>query len=281
MTRASATTPVVFVHGAFCGGWAFDAFREPFEAAGFETHAPNLPHHERGADLEQLAQAGLRDYANAIVHYAKDLRAPPVLAGHSLGGLVAQMAAMHLDVAGLILLAPSAPWGVPPTTLDEHGNHFGLTLMGDYWRRPVPPDYRIARANTLDRLSRDDARRTFARFVPESGKAIREAMQWWLDHGMASQAPVYKISAPVLGVAGGKDRVNPSSTVRRVVARFPGSQAHFHEFPEMSHWLVGEPEYRDVARLALDWLEARSIGPSPKKVKRKTLSLFGLGDSGR
>lgn len=281
MKRASATTPVVFVHGAFCGGWAFDAFREPFEAAGFETHAPNLPHHERGADLEQLAQAGLREYMHAIVHYAKSLSAPPVLVGHSLGGLVAQMSTMHLDVAGLILLAPSAPWGVPPTTLDEHGNHFGLSLLGDYWRRPIPPDYRIARANTLDRLSRDDARRVFARFVPESGKAIREAMQWWLDHGMTSQAPVYRIPSPVLGVAGGKDRVNPSSTVRRVIARFPEGQAHFHEFPEMSHWLIGEPEHAEVARLALDWLEARSIGPSPKKAKRKTLSLFGLGDSGR
>ncbi|MFA9271692.1 MAG: hypothetical protein ACEQSX_13225, partial [Baekduiaceae bacterium] len=56
-------------------------------------------------------------------------------------------------------LAPSAPWGVPPTTLDEHGNQFGLTLLGDYWRRPIPPDYRVARATTLDRLARDDARK--------------------------------------------------------------------------------------------------------------------------
>ena len=75
MKRAGVVTPVVFVHGAFCGGWAFDGFREPFEAAGFETHAPNLPHHERGADLEQLAQTGLKDYAKAIAHYARELRA--------------------------------------------------------------------------------------------------------------------------------------------------------------------------------------------------------------
>lgn len=279
MKRTSIVTPVVFVHGAFCGGWAFDAFREPFEVAGFETHAPNLPHHERGADLEQLAQSGLKDYAQAIAHYARGLSAPPVLVGHSLGGLVVQQVAMHAPVAGLVLLAPSAPWGVPPTTLDEHGNHFGLSLLGDYWRRPVPPDYRIARSTTLDRLARDDARRTFARFVPESGRAIREAVQWWLDHSMSSQAPVYRIAAPVLGLAGGKDRVNPSSTIRRVIARFPEGQAHFHEFPEMSHWLVGEPEAIDVAALTLQWLEARGISAKPVRAKRKQLSLFGWGDS--
>ena len=279
MKRGAVVTPVVFVHGAFCGGWAFDGFREPFEAAGFETHAPNLLHHERGADLEQLAQTGVKHYAKAIAHYVHELRAPPVLVGHSLGGLVSQLVAMTTPIAGLVLLAPSAPWGVPPTTLDEHGNQFGLTLLGDYWRRPIPPDFRVARTTTLDRLARDDARKTFARFVPESGRAIREAVQWWMDHGMAAQAPVYRISAPVLGLVGGKDRVNPSSTVRRVIGRFPGDQAHFHEFPEMSHWLIGEPEAKDVAALTLQWLSARGIGPKPVKPKKKQLSLFGWGES--
>lgn len=279
MKRNSIVTPVVFVHGAFCGGWAFDTFREPFEAAGFETHAPNMPHHERGADLEQLAQTGLKDYAQAIAHYAKNLRAPPVMIGHSLGGLVAQMVAMQMPVSGLVLLAPSAPWGVPPTTFEEHGNHLGLSLLGDYWRRPVPPDYRVARSTTLDRLSRDDARRMFARFVPESGRAIREAVQWWMDTSMASQAPVYRIAAPVLGLAGGKDRVNPASTVRRVISRFPNGQAHFHEFPDMSHWLVGEPEAADVAAFVLQWFEARGIVTKPAKAKRRQLTLFGWGEA--
>ena len=278
MKRNTVVTPLVFVHGAFCGGWAFDAFREPFEAVGFETHAPYLLHHERGADLEALAQTGLKDYAQTIAAYAKGLRAPPVLIGHSLGGLVAQLAAAQTPVAGLVLLAPSAPWGVPPTTMEEHGNHFGLSMLGDYWRRPVPPDYRIARSTTLDRLSHDDARKAFARFVPESGRAIREAVQWWLDTSMAGQAPVYRIAAPILGLAGGRDRVNPSSTVRRVIARFPEGQAHFHEFPEMSHWLVGEPEAADVAQLTLQWLEAREIAPKQPR-KNKQLSLFGWGDA--
>lgn len=279
MSLQARVTPVVFVHGAFCGGWAFDAFREPFERAGFETHAPNLPHHERGADLEQLAHTGLKDYAHSIAHYLRELGAPAVLIGHSLGGLVAQIVAMHASVAGLVLLAPSAPWGVAPTTLDEHSHQLGLSLLGDYWRRPVPPDYRVARTTTLDRLTREDARRAFARFVPESGRAIREAVQWWTDHAMAAQAPVYRIGAPVLGLAGGKDRVNPASTVRRIIARFPDGQAHFHEFAQMSHWLIGEPEAEEVAALTLQWLQARSIGPKPTKPKRKPLSLFGFGDS--
>lgn len=273
------TIPVVFVHGAFCGGWAFDQFRKPFEAAGYETHAPHLPHHERGGDMEQLAQCGVRAYADAISHYAKHLSGPPILVGHSLGGLVAQLAAARGHCSGLILLGSSAPWGVLPTTLDEHGNNFGLTLLGDYWRRPVPPDYRIARQTTLDRLAREDARKAFARFVPESGRAVMEAVQWWLDHSMASAAPVYRISCPVLAIAGGQDRVNPASTVRRMVNRFPAGQAEMTEFAEMSHWLIGEPEWPQVAERSLAWLRERGLSPegAPEGAKRKSLRLFSWG----
>jgi pimeloyl-ACP methyl ester carboxylesterase len=88
---------------------------------------------------------------------------------------------------------------------------------------------------------------------------------------MSSQAPVYKIAAPVLALAGGRDRVNPASTVRRVVARFPEGQAHYHEFPEMSHWLVGEPEAGQVAELTAQWLEARGFSARPKRVGKRTL----------
>lgn len=273
MSSKTKAAPVVFVHGAFCGGWAFDAFREPFEDAGYETHAPNLPHHERGADMELLAKSGVQDYCDAIVHYAKGLSAPPILVGHSLGGLVVQMAAMHTPVSALVLMGSSAPWGVIPMTLDETSNALGMFLLGDYWSRAIPPDYRAARASTLDRLEREEARRAFARFVPESGKAVRETMQWWSDISMAASAPVYRITAPVLGIGGGKDRINSASTVRRIVNRFPAGQAWYHEFPMLSHWMVSEPEYRDVAAFIIDWLDAHAATAKP----RKTFSLFGFG----
>ncbi|MGE3301642.1 MAG: alpha/beta hydrolase [Hyphomonadaceae bacterium] len=257
------TTPVVFVHGAFCGGWAFDSFRQPFESLGLATHAPDLPGHARGADMERLAAFGVQDYADAVVRVAQGLPRPPVLIGHSLGGLIAQMAAMQVECAGLILLAPSAPWGVMPTTLDEHANWLGVSLLGDYWRRPIPPDYQTARRTTLDRLSREEARRAFANFVPESGRVVFETVQWWLDHAMHSAAPANKIACPMLAIAGGKDYVNPATTVRRIINRFPGAQADFYEFREMSHWLVGEPEWPEVARLCIEWMARRDLLPAP------------------
>jgi pimeloyl-ACP methyl ester carboxylesterase len=272
------TTPIVFIHGAFCGGWAFDHFRKPFEEAGYETHTPSLPHHERGADLERLAQTGVKAYGLAVADYVRQLGAPPVLVGHSMGGLAVQLAATHTEVAALVLIGPSCPWGVTPTTLDEAANAFGVAMLGDFWRRPIAPDYEIARRTTLDRLPREAARKTFAKFVPESGRAVAETVHWWLDGAMASAAPVYKIAAPVLALAGGRDRVNPATTVRRMINRFPPGQAEFRDFDGMSHWLIGEPEWPDVADVALDWLHRRGVRPTAATApKRRKLSIFDIG----
>lgn len=277
MSQAAAGQPMIFVHGAFCGGWAFETFREPFLAAGYDVHTPTLPAHERGADLEHLATLGVRDYSEALVRFIHTFNSPPILVGHSLGGLVCQIAAGRTPIAGMVLLCPSAPWGVMPTTLDEHGANFGLTLMGDYWRRPIPPDYRIARSSTLDRLEREIARRTFARFVPESGRAVLETVQWWLDPSMASAAPSYKTTAPILAIAGGADRVNPASTIRRIVNRYPKAQADYREFPKMSHWPMAEPETGDVQTLILSWLSARSLHAQTPAAPRNPVRLFGWG----
>lgn len=250
--------PLVFVHGAFCGGWAFDAFRAPFERAGFQTLAPDLPHHQPGADAAALSQSGLQAYVDALVAFCRTLPDPPILVGHSMGGLVAQIAASRTPVSSLILLAPSAPWGVLPTTLDEQGGQLGLAMLGDYWRRPVQPDYAVARHTALNRFDGATARQIFAKFVPESGRAMMEILHWWLDPFLSSAAPAYRISAPVLALAGGEDRVNPATTVKRIANRFPNGQSHFHPFAGMSHWLIEEPGWQDVADVMLRWLGDRS-----------------------
>ena len=99
----------IMIHGAFCAGWAFEAFREPFEARGWTVLAPDLPGHEPGGGVAGLSMS---DYARSVVRLCEGLPEPPVLIGHSMGGLVCQLAARRVKPAALALLAPSPPWGV-------------------------------------------------------------------------------------------------------------------------------------------------------------------------
>ncbi|HLZ84996.1 MAG TPA: alpha/beta hydrolase [Caulobacteraceae bacterium] len=249
-------TPIVMVHGAFCAGWAFDGFRAPFEAAGHPVIAPDLPGHA-GAGGSAVAGLSMGDYARAVCRIIEAQGAPPILIGHSLGGLVAQMAASRRPVAALILLAPSAPWGVTGSTAEEAISAVSLYALGPYWALAVDPDYPAARRYLFDRLPRAAWRATFARLVPESGRALWETLNWWLDPFATTLVGTDAVSAPVLAIAGGLDAIHPAATVRATARRLGGET---RVFPEMSHWLVGEPGWEEVADACLGWISAREGG---------------------
>jgi pimeloyl-ACP methyl ester carboxylesterase len=242
------------VHGAFCGGWAFEKFRQPFEAAGYEVHTPDLRFHDRGKKPPlELGRVGMKDYAADIAALVKSFATPPVLAGHSLGGLVAQMVAAQAPVKALVLLAPCAPWGVLPSTLFEVVSAQAMFFIGDLANKPIPPSYDIAAAHSLDRLSKAERDAVYARFVPESGRATFEVMHWGLDPSRATQVQPGDIRCPILCLTGSNDRMNPPQTVRRIAARYR-DRATFEVSEGHSHWLIGESGWEKVADRALAWL---------------------------
>ncbi len=129
-----------------------------------------------------------------------------------------------------------------------------LLWTGDYWSRPIRPDYGIACANSIDKLPKAQRARMFERFVPESGLATFEILHWALDMRRASHVPASKITCPVLCLAGSDDRINPPSTVRRIAERYNG-RATFEELSGHSHWPIGEPGWEKIAERSLAWLD--------------------------
>ncbi len=256
----TAKPPIVMVHGAFCGGWVFDAFRRPFERAGYGVLTPDLPGH--GGQASAVQGVSMSAYADAIVGLCADLPERPVLLGHSLGGLVAQLAATRTPVAGLVLLAPSPPWGVAAASPEEALTAMSLHALGPYWSQAIEPDRFSAGRYLFDRL--DEAARATAleRLTPESGRALFETLNWWLDPFATTLVRAADVAAPALGLAGGRDLIHPPATVEAAVGRLGGET---RVFPDMGHWLIGEPGFEAVAETGLEWLSgvaARAFTPA-------------------
>jgi pimeloyl-ACP methyl ester carboxylesterase len=240
------------VHGAFCGGWAFARFRAPFEAAGFRVACPDLRGH--GAEEPDGAVAGLSmgDYAADVARLCETFSEPPVLLGHSMGGLVAQLAARQTPLKALVLLAPSPPWGVAHGTLEEGVTAFGVQMLGPFAAGAIEPDRGLMAHYSLDRLAKADRQATLARLRPESARAVRETLNWWLDPFMTTSIGPGRLAAPSLLIAGERDVVHSPTTAQAVADRIG---AEFRIAPGMSHWLPGEPGWEHVAEMALGWLQ--------------------------
>ncbi|HEY7979336.1 MAG TPA: alpha/beta fold hydrolase, partial [Rhizomicrobium sp.] len=98
---SSQRSPVVMIHGAFCGGWAFEHWRDMFAARGFDVHLPTLRYHDCGRHPpKELGTTSLLDYADDLGKLLDKIGKPAFLVGHSMGGLLAQMLAARRDVRG-------------------------------------------------------------------------------------------------------------------------------------------------------------------------------------
>jgi pimeloyl-ACP methyl ester carboxylesterase len=246
-------TAIVMVHGAFCGAWAFEHFRGPFEAAGLEVIAPDLRGHGPGEPSSAVVGASMTDYAADIAKICAALPEPPVLLGHSMGGLVAQLAARKAPIRALVLLAPSPPWGVAGSSLEEAATAFGVQMMGAFSSGALQPEKSLMRTYSLDRMPKAEQEAAVARLRPESALAVRETLNWWLDPFMSTSVGPGAMTAPSLVICGQGDVVHSPTTAKATAERIG---ATFKVMPGMSHWLVGEPGWENVAETALRWLEA-------------------------
>jgi len=247
---------VVLIHGASVGGWCLGGFASQLKGRGWSCYVPDLRHHGDGPTTEpdpQLATTSIRDYARDMAQLVEGLDEIPVIIGHSMGGLIAQQLAADGLARALVLLSPSAPSGILPSTDAEFLFATQLMAAGPFWSMALQPIFEIAETSSLNKLDPASRRRVFERLGPESGRALFELFFWMFDESRATTVASEAVTCPVLILAGSEDRIVSAQTSRRIAALY-GERATFVEVPDHGHFLPMEPGWERLAELAADWM---------------------------
>ena len=233
--------PLLFVHGAWYGAWCFAEHWLPAAAAaGWDAYAVSLRGHGGSETPEAFARVPLRDYEHDVLQAITELPSPPVLVGHSMGGLLVQRVLERYRAAPAGVLLAS----VPP----DHGLESATSLLRHdpaalvralAGRQPAP------RPDTLygPRTDAATARRGIDRLGPES---------WLATQQLVLPRRTGELASPLLVIGGSEDRVVPPRAVVRTARRF-GVQARL--LRGMGHMLMLEPDQDAVLRLMLGWLD--------------------------
>lgn len=255
---------VLLVHGTWGHGRGWDDFAAELTARGFRVHAPDLPAHGHAKEIdvwqtaEEVTRLGLTDYVDALARVAGTLETPPLIVGHSLGGLLAQLLAARVPHRGVVLLAPAPAAGVfafYPSMLRLWIRYLPRWVQG----RPMFP----VGKRTWDRYvcNTTDARTSeehYADLCAESGRVYREMVLWPLDPKRSSRVDFDKVTGDVLVLAGSADRCCVPAMCRATAARYRG-RAEYVELDGVDHMMIAGPHLPATLAAFDAWTAARGI----------------------
>lgn len=248
---------VVLIHGMWGHAGILEPLRSQLAAMGYQVRVPELPGHgqEDAEDTKGLGRRSLADYAAFINHYLDGLacETPPILIGHSMGGLITQMVAATRQTGPIVLLNSAQPRGINIITPSSARATLNILLTPAFWRKPHRPSWRRARYGILNRMPETDARRIHAELGPESGRAYAELVFWFLDRRRVTQVDPARITVPILAITGSDDRIIPPRVVRQVAKFYP--TATFVCYPGHGHWPFEEPGSEKIVSDIDRWLQ--------------------------
>jgi len=265
----SAPAPVVIVHGMWSTPEALADLRKHFEAGGHTVYTPALPYHKPMAEMDRATQAGLAKsgigtYVAAIRQLVQGLDRPPILIGHSMGALIAQLVAQRTDIEGLVLISSAPPAGINAWSWSVIRT-FGHNLFKfPMWKvltdlRPENIRYGIANTQSVE-VQRDILRLS----TYESGLASFQLGMWFLFRRPATRLDTAAIRCPVLLVSGREDRITPIQVQRKLAQRY-GSKATLVELPGVCHWTIGGHAFESVVGEIDAWMSQKNPALEPSK----------------
>lgn len=251
-TANARPTPLLFVHGAWHGAWCWKNFLDYFVARGYAVYALSLRGHGASEGRKRLRWTRIADYVADVAQVAGTLPTPPVVIGHSMGGLVAQKYwETHRAPAG-VLLASVPPTGVLATTLRilrQHPLEFfraNLTLS----LYPIIGTPTLAReAFYSSALPGDQAQDYFLRLQDE-------AYLGFLDMLLFNLPNPSRVHTPLLVLGASDDMIFHPNQIR-ATARAYSTEAIL--FPNMAHDMMLEPGWELVAERIIAWLKEKNI----------------------
>jgi pimeloyl-ACP methyl ester carboxylesterase len=263
--------PLLMIHGAWLSSRSWENYAAYFTDRGFAVSAPEWP--RKHGDVEELREtaedsAGL-GVQEIVDHYAElieGLGQPPVLIGHSYGGLFVELLLDRgLGRAG-VAMSPAPPKGIltlPLSTLKSAApalahpskRHGVVTL--------TPEEFTYAFVNTF---SEEDAAAAYERYaVPETGQIFYEG--GFANFHLHPPTQVHFKNAdraPLLLIGAAADHTVPASLTKAQYKHYEHSPAKtdYLEFESRPHFHMVAPDWRDVAVAVDSWLDGVLDAPA-------------------
>ena len=261
-------TNIVFIHGLWLSHTAWQPWIEHFAAHGHHAIAPTWPGEpDTVAETREnpAAQAGfgINDITTHFAGVLEQFDTPPLVIGHSFGGLIAQNLLGQNKAAAAVAISPAPIKGVKPLPLAQLRSAFpvlGNPLNLGRAKGLTRAQFRFAVGNTLPNAESDALWEQWS--IPSPGKPLFEAgLANCTANSPARIDTANPTRGPLLITSATADHTVPHVSVRASFRQYVKSPAvtDFHQFDGRGHSLTIDHGWQDVADVTLAWVTDRGI----------------------
>jgi pimeloyl-ACP methyl ester carboxylesterase len=265
---AKKPNSVVFIHGLWLHASSWQPWEDFFQKAGYETQAPGWPGDQSTveatrADPDAVANKGIDDVTEHYAGMIKSLASPPIIIGHSFGGMIAEKllglghgaAAVGIDAAqikGVLPLPLSSLRATLPVFKNPANRHKAVALTAK--------EFHYSFGNTL---TEEESDRLYEQWtIPSPARPLFEAAAANFSlHSPDKVETANESRGPLLLTMGGKDHTVPEAITKSTLKQYRDSSAETDliEFPDRGHSLTIDNGWPKVAEECLTWLEQRGL----------------------
>jgi alpha-beta hydrolase superfamily lysophospholipase len=262
------TRPVVFIHGLWLHATSWQPWIELFASAGYEPSAPGWPHEpatvaEARENPDAVANLSIDEVTEHYAQIIAQIDEPPVIIGHSFGGLFAEKLLGQGVGAAAVAIDPAQIRGVLPLPLAQLRS--GLPALGNpaNLHRTVSLTQDEFRYGFGNAVSEEESADLFERWtIPSPARPLFQAAA--ANFVLHSQAAVNTANAdrgPLLLISGTADHTVPDVVTRSTLKQYRDSAAvtELKQFEGRGHSLTIDSGWRDVAEAVLEWLKAHDL----------------------
>jgi pimeloyl-ACP methyl ester carboxylesterase len=264
--------PLMLVHGAWLSARSWENYADYFGKRGFAVSAPEWPRkqgdvEEMRATAEESAGLGVGEIVDHYEGLIRELDDPPVLIGHSYGGLFVELLLDRgLGRAG-VAMSPAPPKGILVLPFATLKSASPALAHPSKWHGVVtltPEEFTYSFVNTF---TPEKAKEAYDRYaVPETGQIFYEA-------GFANfhLHPPTEVDfkrgerAPLLLVGATEDHTVPASLTKAQYGKYEHSPARtdYLEFEGRPHLHMVADDWEEVADGIGSWLDGVVDAPAP------------------
>lgn len=257
---------IVFIHGLWIHASSWQPWMELFQQHGYKTLNPPWPGDSSTVDEcrsnpQTIANRGVTEVADSYAKVIASLSEPPIVIGHSFGGLITQVILGRGIAAAGIAIDPAplkGVWQLPFSALRASlpvlGNPFNLSkafsLKFNQFR------YGFANAVPLE-----EAKELYNKWtIPAPCRPLFQAAFATIAGSETKVDTANTSRGPLLITGGEKDHIAPPILGTASLKKYSSSViTDFKLFEGRGHSLIVDHGWKEVAEYSLNWIHKNGL----------------------